>query len=392
MIVRYKPCFTRQEFTALLKYKKSSINRFESEFANFINNKYAISFPYARSGLYALLKSLNMKNCEIIVPAYTSISVPLIIVKTGNIPKFVDISLYDYNSKIEDIISRISDKTKAIIPTHMFGYPIDVKKLKKLIPDDILIFEDAALSIKNHIIAKYGDISFFSLGIKQLTTSDGGIISTNNKELYLKLKEFKEMNFLNSSYKNFKKYLAFILTYIAFIIPFYYIYLKWENQFRVKYFVHSKDSSEHNLDYFLPKDFLINYTKSQAKVGSIQIKKCDEYTKKRKKIAQIYNDLLSNVKNINLPPLIANATYSHYTIMVENRDIFMKKMQKKGVQTDLIFPYAAGNLKMFKKYATEKYPNSILASQKVVNLPIYPDLLRNEEKIKYVAKCVKECI
>lgn len=118
-------------------------------------------------------------------------------------------------------------------------------------------------------------------------------------------------------------------------------------------------------------------------------KNMNKTIEKRKKIAQIYTNLLSNVKNIDILPLIRKATYSHYIIGVKNRNSFIKKMQKKEIQSDFVFPYAVGNLKIFEKYSSEKYPNSITASKVVINFPLYADSLQNQENIKNIAQSVK---
>jgi len=387
MISRYKPCCNREELKALFYPNKEVATRFEKDFARYIGNKYAISFPFARSAFYAILKCLKMNNDEILTPSYTSMSVPYIIVESSNIPRFVDISLYDYNSKAKDVVDAITSKTKAIIPTHMYGYPVDIKAIKEETPEDILIIEDAALALKNSDVGKFSDLTFFSLGIKQLTTFNGGVVTTNNFEIYEKLKEFADSNLKKNKTRNLKKLFTLFFSYFAYQEPFNRIFCIWQEKQRYLYYVKYLTQTE---DY-LPKEFLARYTETQAKIGIAQLKKYKKFTKNRKKIVEFYNERLSNIDKISIPPITNDGTFSHYTIRVEQRDLFMQRMFKKGIQTDFIFPYSTGNLKIFEKFATGEYKNSLIASKHVVNLPCYPNLYNESGKLEYIAKCVKEC-
>jgi len=121
MIPRLKPYFGIEELRSIFKKEENAVEKFEQEFARTFNAKYALSFRYGRSGLYALLKSLNIKNKEIIMPAYTCVVVAHAIVLSGNVPRFVDISLKDYNMNLEMIEKSINKNTGAILATHLFG-------------------------------------------------------------------------------------------------------------------------------------------------------------------------------------------------------------------------------------------------------------------------------
>ena len=105
------------------------------EFANFLRPKYAISFPYGRSALWAFFKAMDIQNAEIILPAYTCSVVAHAIVLSNNIPRFVDIRLDDYNMDLGQVKEAITSRTRAIIATHLFGYPLDVEKLKTIVKE-----------------------------------------------------------------------------------------------------------------------------------------------------------------------------------------------------------------------------------------------------------------
>ena len=161
-----KPQLGLAEILSVLKPNKNAIKDFEEAFAKKIGAKYAIAFPYARSGLYSALKILGIKNSEIIVPAYTCIVVPNTIVHSGNKPIFVDVSKKDYNLDIKLVKKSLTKKTKAVIPAHLFGYPLNVKKLKKILPKGVIVIEDSCLSLLTKIdgrknIGAEGEINFF---------------------------------------------------------------------------------------------------------------------------------------------------------------------------------------------------------------------------------------
>ena len=94
------------------------------------------AFPEA---LNFIFKALDISNCEVILPAYTCIVVPPAVIASNNNIRFVDISLRDYNMNIDNTCSAISDKTRAVVPTHMYGHPLDVKKLRDQVGDDVYI-------------------------------------------------------------------------------------------------------------------------------------------------------------------------------------------------------------------------------------------------------------
>ena len=147
MIPRYCPEFGCREFKMLFSDWENIIEIFEEKFSDLVGSKFAISFPSGRASLYSIIKSLNISNGEIIIPSFSCVAVPVMILETNNIPVFADITMEDYNMKINDVIKKVNKKTKAIIPTYMYGYPWDTKALREQIDEDIIIIEDAALAL-----------------------------------------------------------------------------------------------------------------------------------------------------------------------------------------------------------------------------------------------------
>jgi len=381
VIPKYKPYLDFSEIKSLFNFDKNIIQKFEEDFARTVHSKYALSFPYGRSGLFALLKSQGIQKAEILVPAYTCIVVPNAIVASGNIPKFVDISLDDYNIGLKDVSSSLSEGTRAIIPTHMYGYPMNVRQLRETIDDNrILVIEDACLALSSKDVGKYGDAAFYSFNIgKQIVTFDGSIVTTNNGDIYEKLKSYREANFKETSIKTeFRKIVMLLASRFIFNRTAYGLtYVIWKRSKTLRKRTRNWDVANTSM----PKDYLESYSKVQAKIGIAQLQKVKEIIERRKKIAKLYNEQLKDVKGITLPPIVEGATYSHYTIRIKNRDKLVKALEKRGVQAGCTFDYSIPHTSAYAKHAKEgNFNNSITAAEEIMNLPNYPSLSEREIK------------
>ncbi len=389
IIPRYHPYLNFEEMKSLYDSTENVVQKFERNFAKLVGSKYAVTFSHGRSALYCILKSLDIERKEILIPSYTCGIIPSVIIDSGNIIRFADISLADYNMIVDDAIKKISKKTEAVVPVHTYGYPVDIKYLKQRVPKNVYIIEDAALALLSKNTGKYSDITFYSLDIvKQLYTSGGGIATTNNKEIYEKLKGYISRNSKkNTTAKELNKLLKILSSYLLFnrfffkaydIIDQYYVkklYSRYMNQFQ----------------FVFLNDFMCDFCQTQAKVGLIQLNKARDIIKKTTYIARFYNEELSTLKNIELPPLIDGATYSKYTIRVKKRDAFKKSMEKKGIYVNNLWPYSVAHYPKYKKYLNNgKFKNSLLASQQVINLPNYPSLYDHTDSLEYIVETIKK--
>jgi len=392
MIPKYCPYFNSEEIKSLLEKEDDAVEKFEKMFADLVNSKYALAFPYGRSALYSIIKSYNITNSEIIIPAYTCVVVPNIILATKNIPRFVDIKLTDYNMNIGEIVNVLSQKTRVIIPTHMYGYPMDCKKLRDIIEDyrygeKILIIEDACLLLLSKDVGKYSHAAFYSFNIgKHIVTLDGGMVTTNNEEIYQKLLTFRHNNYKKAnSTKILKKLIELLASYMLFNRKIYgFIYKWWKSLTFLQRFTRNW-----NLEYLkLPDDLLVMYSNLQAKIGMVQIKKAKEIVKRKSEIAKEYNNNFKDVENLQLPPIREGSSYSHYTIRVKNREIFLQNMEKQGIHVGTTFNYSLPHLSMFSSFCYDKnnFQKSLKAANEVVNLPIFPSLTNSE--IKYTIEAV----
>jgi len=194
MIPPYQPNLDWHELLAVLR-PGAGRSEFESALAARVGARYGIAFAYGRSGIVAACRALGLTQAEVIIPAFTCHVVAEAVVVSGNRPVFVDIDLADYNMDISAMKDALTSQTRAIIATHMHGYPTDVEAIRATAGDDrILIIEDSALlgplnSRPGGTGLCGGDMAFFSFGHgKHLYTVKGGVIVTNSADLYEKIK------------------------------------------------------------------------------------------------------------------------------------------------------------------------------------------------------------
>ena len=193
-----KPYVSKQDIAAVNKVLKNGwissngpeINKFEKEFSKLVNRKYSTTVSNGTGALEIAIKALGIKKGdEVLIPNFTIISNALAVIKQQATPILIDCNLDNWNIKIEDIEKKITKKTKAIIITHIYSFPNDMDKILKICKKNkILLIEDAAEVIgstyKNKKCGSFGDISTFSFyANKQITTGEGGMISTNSKSL-----------------------------------------------------------------------------------------------------------------------------------------------------------------------------------------------------------------
>jgi len=170
--------------------KGPSITLFEEKFAKFVGTKEAIAVPSGRYGLQLILQALQLDDdAEIIVPAFTYAAVPFVIKEMGYQVKFVDIELTTFGIDPESLKAAISDKTRVIIPTHLFGIPCNIEAIKEIAKrNGLVVVEDCAhcgsAAIKDKKMGTYGEISYFSLETsKCINTLGGGMLTTSNQAL-----------------------------------------------------------------------------------------------------------------------------------------------------------------------------------------------------------------
>jgi dTDP-4-amino-4,6-dideoxygalactose transaminase len=180
-------------------------------------------------------------------------------------------------------------------------------------------------------------------------------------------------------------FFLFLTAYAAFFNPFYGITNFLERRTAVLDPI-AKYYKEGIID--MPKDFLDKLPAVNARIGSIQLDKYDAIKERRRAIAKFYNEELKNLKGITPPRLIEGATYLYCVSSINDRERFIEYMRKKGIQIGNYIPYAIPYMKAHKKYKIGDYPNSLLCSRNIINLPCHPSLSRNE--LSKIVRCMTD--
>ncbi len=317
------------------------VKKFEENFAKFHKKKYAISVSNGTAALEVALKSLNLKKgSEIIIPAFSIISTALCVVKNNLKPILVDVDLDTWNMNPEEILKKINSKTKAIIITHIYGFPVDMSRVLKIAKrKKIFIIEDAAEVIgqryKNRLCGSFGDVSTFSFyANKHITTGEGGMILTNSKTIFEKSKSLRNLCFGSGNNR------------------------------------------------FNHEDIGWNYRLSslQAAMGISQLKKINYLVKRKREIGKLYYSYLKHNKFIKIQDQSikhAKNIYWVFGVLIKpnkkfDRDLIVKKLLKKNIQTrNFFYPMHKQNIfKRLKIFKTKiKLPNSEFLSRNGFYLP-----------------------
>ena len=337
------------------------VKKFENNFARLISKKFPIAVSSGTAALEIAIKALGIKKGdEVIIPNFTIISNALAVIKQKAKPVLIDCDLENWNMKINDIEKKITKRTKAIIATHIYNFPLDINKIVKICKKNkIFLIEDAAEVIgqkyKSKMCGSFGDVSTFSFyANKQITTGEGGMILTNDKKIYNKCRSLRNLCFGE------------------------------KNRF---------DHDDIGWNY--------RFSNIQAALGLSQLGRIKKIVKKKEWIGKRY--YLNLKKNHNLQILkpycsFAKNIYWIVGIVIINKKLKLnaknlaKKLFKFGIQTRPFF-WPMNKQKIFKKmgfFKKQKYPNSEYLSKYGLYLPASLSITGSE--INFVCKTINNII
>lgn len=407
MIPRLKPTLGLKELLAAFHPpRKNDVERFEQAFAKLMGQKHALAFPYGRTGLILLLEALGLKDKEVICPAYTCVVVPHAITYSGNLPVFIDCKQGGFNMDLDLAEKAITEKTGAIIATSIFGYSVDLDRLDEIRKHHphIYIVQDCAHSFaaewQGRPVQKEGVAALFGLNIsKTLTSIFGGMITTDNEDVYQKLKTIRNQKLKRPDWrKSFRRLLYLVAVYPTFWGPVYGLINRLERSGLLNHFVKYYD--ETRID--MPADYHEGMCWVEARVGTANADRYEQIINKRQQAAKYYFQHLSNkgqeVKcpesesfshgffNTILPPQVDGATYSHFVIQVHDKDKWLQEAIHKGLQLGWLIEYSIPEMKAYGEHKPEEFPVSAEYARKAINLPVWG----GEETAKKVVKILKD--
>lgn len=316
------------------------VKEFEENFASFCETKYAVG---CSSGTDALLMSLTALDIgagdEVITTPFTFFATVEVILRRGATPVFVDVEEDTFNIDTSQIEDAITSKTKAIIPVHLFGQCANMKQVNNIAEKyNLYVIEDACQAVgsswNNKKAGSMGTVGCFSFfPSKNLGGfGDGGMVTTNDEELYQKFLKIRQ---------------------------------------------HGIDSKNpYNYEH-IGGNFRIDAI--QAAVLNVKLKYIEEWQEMRRNNASFYNN---NLNNFILPKNISNSyhVYNQYTIKCENRNEVKRHLQDKGIGCGVYYPYPIHLQKCISHldYKEGDLPICEKVCKEVLSLPIYPELTKEE--------------
>lgn len=335
------------------------VTQFEENFAKFLGVKHAIAVSNGTTALHLALLSLGIgPGDEVIVPAFTMASTWLAVIHAGAKPVFVDCEPDTFNIDPLLIESKITKKTKAIIPVHIYGHSAEMDTILKIASKHKLsVIEDAAeahgAEYKGKKCGSMGDINCFSFyANKIITTGEGGMVVTNDEHLAKEAKKLKDLYHSDA-----------------------------------KRFIHEKVGYNYRL------------TNLQAALGCGELKHIDEYLTKKQHMAKLYTKLLSVVPGIRTPitrPLNKNV-YWMYSVLIDERKLFITrdelriKLKEKNIDTRDFF-YSPTDQPILASYLAqgESFPYTEFISRRGLYLP--SGLAITDQQIRAVVKVIQEIV
>lgn len=327
----------------------------EEGWAKYCGTKHALAVNSGTAAIHCALYAAGVKEGdEVITTPYSFIATINPILMLGARPVLVDIDEETFNIDVSKIEAAITEKTKAIVPVDLYGQPCDWAELQEIAKKhNLKIVEDACQAIgaeyKGIKTGSLGDFGCFSLyATKNIMCGEGGVVTTNSDEAAVAIRSFRQH---------------------GMVAPYEYA----------------------NLGY--------NYRMSDlhGAIAVEQLKKVEEFTKKRQENARKLNDVLAGVAGIKIPTISENRShvYHQYTILLDKdiqRDQFIASLRDKGVGAGIYYPKPLHAYPHIAKlgYKVGDFPVAEDLAARVVSLPVHPKV--TDEDIEIIAAAVKESV
>ena len=352
---------------------------FEKEFANYIGVKHAISVGNGTDALVLALKAMGIgQGDEVITTPFTFFATAEAISAVGATPVFVDVNKDTFNIDTTKIEEKITSKTKAIMPVHIFGQSADMDEVNEIAKKHKLkVIEDACQAIggkyKGRKIGSLGDVACFSFfPTKNLgCAGDGGMIVTDNDEIATIARALRTHGSGENGQKAYN-----LLNNIEEEVQ------KAEG---------ANDTVYNPLKYY---NYLIGYNTRldaiQAAILNIKIKEIDKWNANRREIAKAYNEAL---QDSNLVTPVAKDYNEHvyhmYILQSENREEVLGKLKEAGIATGVYYPVPLHLQKVYTNlgYKEGDMPVAEYLSKRTFAVPVYPELTK--EQVDYIISKLK---
>jgi len=346
-----------------------AVNEFEQAVAFYVGAKYAIAFSNGTAALHGACFAAGIgKDDEVITTSMTFAASSNCILYQGGKPVFADIDSRTYNIDPKKVEELITDRTKAIIPVHFTGQPVELDAIHQIAKNhNLVVIEDAAHALgatyKGNRVGSLSDMTMFSFHpVKHITSGEGGIITTNNEEYYQKLLQFRSHGITREPDKLIENH-----------GPWYY-----EMQFL---------------------GFNYRMTDIQAALGTSQLKKIDKFVELRKKYALKYDEAFKEINEIQTPYQYQYGSSSWHLYVIRlalekltgsRKEIFEALLNENiGVNVHYI-PVHLQPYYQQLGYQKGICPNAEKLYEEIITLPLFPAM--TEEDVNDVISAVNKVI
>jgi dTDP-4-amino-4,6-dideoxygalactose transaminase len=332
----------------------ATIENFERQFASYIGTSDCIACNSGTDALYLALRALDIGlGDEVITSPFTFIATAETISAVGSTPVFIDIDPNTFNLDLDQLESAITERTKAIIPVHLFGQPVDMTRLMAIANQhNLFVIEDCAQATgaewAGEKVGSIGQIGCFSYyPTKNLgACGDGGSITTNDPEIAAKVRMLRDHG-------------------------------------RHSGYYHEALGVNSRLDCV------------QAAILQIKLRYLDTWNQQRQAVADRYQKLLAPLSNITLPQEISGgkSVWNQYTIRIhQQRDAIRTQLQDKGVICNIYYPLPLHLQPVYASlsYQLEQLPQADRAAAEVLSLPMFPELTAEQQD--HVVYSLKDCL
>ncbi len=332
------------------------VTEFEKKFAEFAGVKHAVAVNTGTAALHEAVVAAGVKNGgEVILPSFTFVATAEAVVMAGGKPVFADIDPETYDISPSAVEKAVTRKTKAIMPVDLYGLPADIKPIREIaVEHDLAVVEDAAqahgATYNGKPAGAFADAACWSLyASKNMTTGEGGVITTGNDELA------ETMHMLRTHGEK-AKYASLMLGY--------------------------------------------NYrmTEIQAAIGLVQLGKLPAFVAKRRENARRLSGLLAEAEKLQVPrePKGRGHSWYLYTVRLKSateteRNKIVAELKSKGIGAEVYYanpvhlmPYYRGN------FGRRELPETEKAAKQVFSLPVHPGV--TEEQVDYIGKTLLQLV
>lgn len=333
------------------------LRKFEARFASYTKSKYAVGVSNATSALHLSLRALNIgKDDEVIIPDMTFVATASSVILAGATPVLADIDSRDLNISTESIEKNLTSKTKAIIPVHFAGKSCNMNVITRVAKKhDLFIIEDCAHALGTRFDGKhvgtFGDAGCFSFyPTKNITTIEGGMITTNSKKIADYVQKARNHGILKSLTQRYTKGKP------------------WDY-----------DVVEAGYNYRIDE--------IRSALGLSQLERLEKINHRRRQACKYYNQKFHDYEWIETPTITEDDSCHLYIIRIKkhgssNRDKIFERLLKKGIRTSVHYkPLHKFTLLKQKAKTHGSLEQSKNAYEEIISLPLYPQITRKLQDV-----------